>query len=115
MTGKVTYEGEPVERGVITLTPFESSGKSDGAKILHGEFRIEGIEPGKKQVSVIGAVGNQSDASQPVVSDDKIKAMIESTRQMKMIPTNAVGNGQTFTVQAGIQEITIELSRPKQR
>ena len=114
MTGTVTYEGQPVERGVITLTPVAGRGTSEGAKILRGEFQIEGIAPGTKQVSIIGVVGSQDAKDQPISSDNKIEAMVESTRQAEMIPTNAIGNGQTIRVEKGMQAVSIELSRPTQ-
>ncbi len=108
--GTVTYDGQPVQRGVITFTPTDG-GKPEGSKILAGEFVIESIQPGNKQVSVIGVIGGEAENSAPVTSDDKIRSMVEASREAEMIPTNAVGNGQTVSVEAGTQDIVIELSR----
>ncbi len=110
--GTVTYEGQPVQRGVITFTPTDG-GKPEGSKILAGEFAIESLQPGQKQVSIIGVFGGAAEKRAPVTSDDKIRSMVETARESEMIPTNAVGNGQTVSIEAGPQEIAIKLSRPE--
>lgn len=110
--GTVTYEGQLVERGVITLTPTDGSGKPEGSKVLHGEFHIGSIEPGDKQISVIGGVGSESEQAAPATSEGKVKSMIQAGQQTELIPTNAVGNGQTVIVQEGPQEIEVILLRP---
>ena len=112
VTGTVSYDGQPVPRGVITLTPTDGSGKPEGSKILAGKFEITSIEPGQKRVSVIGVTAEPSSTDEPVASDDKIKNMVEASRSAEMIPTNAKGNGQTVSIAEGQQEIIVELSHP---
>lgn len=110
--GTVSYEGEPVQRGVITLTPTDGSGKPEGSKILAGRFEIDSIEPGKKQLSVIGVTGKQADINKPTTSEDKTGTIVAAAHSAEMIPTNAMGNGQTITLAEGNQEITLRLTRP---
>ena len=55
VSGKVTFEGQPVEDGFITFTPI-GSGVQSGARILNGEYEATGprgsIPVGKYQVRI---------------------------------------------------------------
>ncbi|MCH2184121.1 MAG: hypothetical protein MK108_19150 [Mariniblastus sp.] len=110
--GQVRYEGSPVTRGVISITPVGGRGKSEGSKVLDGAFEIPSIEPGSKQISVIGVMGEETEVDQPLSSEDKLTRAAPSKRGPVQIPTNAVGNGQTIMVNEGPQEINILLSKP---
>lgn len=54
--GKVTVNGEPLEKGQISFVPFDTSiGPSSGAEIVNGEYEIseeKGPAPGRYQVQI---------------------------------------------------------------
>ncbi len=112
LKGTVRYEGKAVARGVISITPVGGKGKAEGSKILDGVFAVESIEPGEKQITVIGVVGEGSETEAPATSENKLEAIAPRTPAVPQIPTNATGNGQTITIKPGPQEIEIELSKP---
>lgn len=50
VTGTVTWEGEPLPEGDISLIPIGSGG-SAGGKIIDGKFSVK-TDPGKKRVEI---------------------------------------------------------------
>jgi hypothetical protein len=51
VTGKVTWEGVPLESASIVLVPVDSHIAPIGGKILNGEFKIR-VKPGKVRVEI---------------------------------------------------------------
>lgn len=58
VTGKVTFDGEPVNEGTMTLIPAAGNqGSGSGTAIVDGEYTIErekGPTPGTYQVQIVG-------------------------------------------------------------
>lgn len=56
VSGKVTFDGTPVEKGLIVMTPTgETKGPSSGAEIKNGEYSIPretGLVPGTYKVEI---------------------------------------------------------------
>jgi hypothetical protein len=53
--GTVTFDGKPVERGVISFDPADGRGPNTGGKIASGRFELSGLAaatPGKKIVRI---------------------------------------------------------------
>jgi hypothetical protein len=53
--GTVSYDGKPVDRGVITFDPADGKGSNTGGEIADGHFDISAgaaAEPGKKIVRI---------------------------------------------------------------
>ena len=53
MSGTVTYDGQPVTNGAITLVP-QDGGPTVGAPINNGTYRITNVAPGKHVVQIVG-------------------------------------------------------------
>ena len=53
VSGRVTFNGEPVSRGAITLVPTDGKGQTSGSPIEGGAYRIPGVAPGEKAVQII--------------------------------------------------------------
>ena len=53
VSGKVTFNGEPVSRGAITLIPTDGKGQSAGGQVEGGSYMIRGVLPGEKTVQII--------------------------------------------------------------
>jgi hypothetical protein len=53
VSGRITFNGEPVSRGAITLVPTDGKGQTSGSPIEGGTYRIPGVAPGEKAVQII--------------------------------------------------------------
>ncbi len=53
--GTVTFNGEPVSRGMINLEPTDGKGSVYGASVEDGKFVIEDVLPGEKIVRISAA------------------------------------------------------------
>jgi len=59
VSGKVTYNGQPVGRGTINFAPVDAKGRAAGGTIIDGQYSLttqepdDGALPGSYKVSVI--------------------------------------------------------------
>lgn len=63
VSGRATFNGEPIARGAITLVPADGKGQTAGSAIEGGTYRIEGVPPGEKTVQIIAvySLGRRKD------------------------------------------------------
>jgi hypothetical protein len=63
VSGKVTFNGEPIARGAITLVPTDGKGQTAGSSIESGAYLIQGVPPGEKTVQIIAvySLGRRKD------------------------------------------------------
>ena len=54
VSGKVTLDGNPVERGTITFEPQDKQTANAGGAITQGAYTVKDIPPGKKLVRITG-------------------------------------------------------------
>lgn len=117
VTGEVTYEGNPVEDGYITFAPVDGKGNDGGGKITNGKYRVEGIQPGTKQVKVIATkkVNFASNSDEMKAKADKaLKAgkkdgLIDPA---DIIPDTAVGNNAKVEIAVGESQQNFALKKP---
>jgi len=53
VSGQVTWEGQPLEQGIITFRPADLKGPTAEATIAKGSYKVE-VTPGEKKVSIQG-------------------------------------------------------------
>ena len=53
VSGRITFNGEPVSRGAITLIPTDGKGQSVGSQVEGGSYLVRGVLPGEKTVQII--------------------------------------------------------------
>jgi hypothetical protein len=51
--GTVSYDGQPVKKGIVTFAPADGSGPTAAAKIADGKYSAK-VAPGKKLVRIEG-------------------------------------------------------------
>ncbi len=51
--GTVSYQGTPIEKGMVTFTPVEGKGSVVGCNIENGKFSATGVTPGKNVLTVV--------------------------------------------------------------
>jgi hypothetical protein len=121
VTGRVTYDGQPVQNGAITFYPADGQGPSAGAMVADGQYRVEGITPGKKMVQVVGALGRDEGLRVPQTTEE-LRQQSErlaaegsppiAAGPAALIPPNAVGNCSEVQVKAGEQRLNFDLQPP---
>lgn len=76
--GTVTFNGEPVSRGMINLEPTDGKGSVYGASVEDGKFVIEDVLPGEKIVRISAAytkgIQKEADGSEIEICDDLLPA-----------------------------------------
>jgi len=83
VAGKVTFDGQPVENGLITFVPSDKSkGPTAGASIMNGNYKIEGTNlpsPGTYRVEIAAKIktGKQIPAGSPSPPGTMIDQTIE--------------------------------------
>lgn len=77
--GRVTFNGEPVSRGMVNLEPVDGKGPVTGSPLEEGRYAIENVTPGEKivRISAVYTVRVQrdaSDGSEVEICDDLLPA-----------------------------------------
>jgi hypothetical protein len=110
VTGAVTYNGAPVESGVITFSPI-GGGTSFGAKIEGGKYRPDKVYSGEYRVMIMAT----QSASAPRSREEAQQQGASPTKTPNYIPENAEGNGQTVEIKPGDQTLDFALTGPPRK
>ena len=108
VSGSVTYNGKPLEKGLITFSPTGSKGGTAGGEVVGGKFRVEQIVPAPYQVSVAAVpelkiIMPGDPETKRKLSDAEIQAMIDS------LPPDTTGKEQAIDVKGGTQVLDFKL------
>lgn len=117
LSGQVTYDGQPVENGAITLLPADGKGPSAGGPIKAGRYRVEQLTPGKKIVQVIGVKDIEFARSSEEMARFAETTDFQTNRhdvleRADMVPADAEGNFQEITVEPGQHTMDFHLTPP---
>jgi hypothetical protein len=90
VTGKVTYQGQPVENGSINFEPIDGKGGTAGGSIQNGTFQLNGdagVFPGKKRVNILVVLktGKQVPAGRPYPEG----TMVDEVKPIQLPPQEA--------------------------
>lgn len=116
VTGKVTYEGKPVNKGTISFLPIDGQGPSCGGPIESGRFTV-GLSPGKKIVRIVETkvsdhVLTREEIEQEATKQEQADGRIEGS---ETVPPDADGNNAEIEVQSGNQTLDFALKHPVAR
>jgi len=112
LSGNVTYEGTPLAKGSITLTPSDGKGPIAGGEITAGRYSISGLVPGKKQVQIAAAEESGPPLSSADLANAAKSGKPAAPPPKEIVPPNAVGNGAIIEVQAGTHTHDFALKKP---
>lgn len=119
VSGKVTYNGQPVEKGNITFRPNGGTGRSFGAKIANGVFTADQARPGSYTAAVVGvkkidfAMSSEEAARKANENKAKLGQLAgQVSEAADYIPEDAEGNGKTVEITAGSQTIDFDVKGP---
>ncbi len=115
--GIVTYDGAPIEKGMITFTPVEGKGVVVGCEIQNGKYIAKGVSPGKNVLTVAAVkqvtFSRSSEEMSKMAASNAGKGSIEGLIDpADIVPSNAKGNGVEHSVSAGKNTIDLQLSKP---
>ena len=118
INGTVTYEGQDVDKGMITFTPADGSGSVVGCEIKSGKFYAKGVAPGRnvllvtavKQVTFARSSEEMAQMAQSPASQEGIVGLIDPA---DLIAANAEGNNQIHSFQTGSNKLELALKKSK--
>jgi len=113
VSGSVTFNGQPVEKGLITFSPTGNKGGTAGGEVLAGKFQVEGIVPAEYQVSVAAVpelkiIGPNDPEAKRTLSDAEIRALIDP------LPADTTGKERSLEVKGGSQVLDFKLESKSQ-
>lgn len=111
MSGTVTLDGQPMEKGCISFTPEDDQAGTAGSDIEAGRFQIPQLKPGKYRVQIVGlpngpVIAPGSKEAMRTLSDQEVRAM------MNPLPPDVLGNDRLIEIQAGAQTHHFPLESP---
>jgi hypothetical protein len=90
VSGTVTYNGKPVEKGTVTFTPAKSEGRAAGGTIVAGSYSLttldpdDGALPGSYKVSIIA---KETDTSKVELKIKKPREGAQTEAEKKAMAT----------------------------
>jgi hypothetical protein len=122
VTGKVTYNNEPVEMGTISFRPADGRGQVFAAQIADGAYDIPAAVPGSRTVSIRGTkkmnFALSSEESARLAAEAKAAGNEwgdHVAAPADYIPENAQGNNQTVEITSGDQTLNFDLKGPPRK
>jgi hypothetical protein len=117
VSGSVTYDGEPVASGMVTLQPADGKGPTAGGPIVNGRYKVENVKPGPKVVRVeaVKAVPFARSSEEMARRAAENKARGDGTGiidRADVIPADAEGNNALVELRPGSQEHDLHLKKP---
>jgi hypothetical protein len=120
ISGTVTFNGEPIERGSIRFVSTEKQGPTFGAVIRNGKYTVEKAVPGPKVATIQAmnekAVPTSSAELEQMAEQAEAtgKAVSDTIDPLALIPPDAEGNSQTVEIKEGPQTLDFHLKSPPQ-
>jgi hypothetical protein len=110
LSGTVTYNGEPVQRGSVIFSSADGSSPGFGAKIVEGKYETEKVQLGQHVAIVRGL-----EEAPPMTREQQLESRKSGNRYglpVDFIPEDAQGNAQTLDIQGGAQTIDFAITGP---
>lgn len=116
VTGQVTYEGKPVQKGAISFLPADGQGPSCGGSIANGRYTAQ-LSPGKKIVRIVETkvtdhILTREEIEQAAAKQTQAGGRVEDD---EAVPPNAEGNNTEIEINSGSQTLDFALKRPTAR
>ena len=107
VSGTVTFNGEPVAKGAISLFPSDGKGAPVGGLITDGRYSVSGVAPGEKLVQL----------SAPIVAGTRKDDYGNVTQVAEELLPASWGRAsrETITVTAGAMTKNFEITGPDPR
>jgi len=115
--GTVSYEGTPIEKGMITFTPVDGKGSVVGCNVENGKYIANGVTPGKNVLTVAAVkqvtFSRSSEEMSKMAASNAGKGGIEGLIDpADIVPPNAKGNSAEHSLNVGNNTIDLQLTKP---
>lgn len=122
ISGKVTYNGQPIEAGTISFRPADGKGQVFAAEIVDGLYSIPNGKPGSRTVIIHGMkkvkLALSSEESARMAAEAQAAgntAGVHVSEAADYIPEDAEGNGQTVEIKGGEQTLDFAIAGPPRK
>jgi hypothetical protein len=103
VSGTVTFNGKPVDKGYVNFHPTDNKGRSVGGEVRDGKFTVKNVAPGKCRVEVIETPTTEA----PDNMGDSIKNAKEkkgaNEPSRNLVAANSEGNNQVHEIASGTE------------
>lgn len=120
LSGNVTLDGKPLERGFINIQPVDGNTAAAGGEITSGRYSVKEIPPGKKVIEIIGVkkVTFASSTEEMMLAAEEAKKKGDDSGLVEpadIVPRNAEGNLQELELVPGSQRKNFDLKTPARK
>ena len=108
VSGEVTFNGKPIEKGYVTFNPVDGKSTPVGAEIVNGKFTAKNVSVGKNKVLVASTAAPES-------VPETMDAAIAEAKKAKKGPTadtltdKSEGNNQEHDIPSGSHTLNLTL------
>ena len=117
VTGSVTYNGEPVEKGTISFRPMDGTGQTFGARITDGKYTaVERATSGTKTVVITGTkkinhyMSSEESYKKAEEARKAGKQWVDGMEPADYIAEDAEGNSKQVEILPGDQTIDFSIT-----
>lgn len=111
LSGKITYDDRPVQKGSIAFQPADGQGPTAGSPIMDGKYCIKNILPGKKVVHIVGLKNVDMPHSSEEMAQ-KVRSASLGFIPADEIPRGAPGNDSVVELGSGQQIMDFHVKKP---
>lgn len=113
--GTVTFDGQPVDSGVITFLPADGQGPVAGGEISAGTYAVHAIMPGEKivQIDRSADVPLIRTSGDPASLEPEARTKTEAELAKAEAVRRATGNNSRATIASGRQILDVHLTTAK--
>jgi hypothetical protein len=109
ISGTVTFNGAPLEKGSITFTPEDGKGTPAGGMIENGKYTATGVTSGKNRVEIVSDAGVKYPSSQ----EEAARMKDAELRGKQIVGPDDEGNNHVKDIK-GNETINFDIkSRPR--
>jgi hypothetical protein len=117
VSGEVSYEGQPIEKGWINFAPADGKGPTAGRPITNGKYEISGLLPGMRivEITAVKRVPFARSSQEMARRAEQDRARGDNTGLIDpadVIPPEAEGNNATVELKPGAQTLDFALRKP---
>src|SRR5262249_35792071 len=113
VTGRVTFDGDPVEAGYITFNPDDGKGTAVGAPIRGGKYKAMDVPLGRYRVNIVSGDPSRSSRDSGEEPGKGQPAAARPRPDTNLITPDAIGNNAVREVSKLTEIQDFELEKPK--